>query len=320
MRKLSRVNMLLESEARTAAEERLTSILSTITNVVWSISATTYETLYLNPAAEKVYGRPAEAFYRDPALFLNIVHPEDLERVMGILPALVEKGSATLQYRILRPDGEVRWLEDKLAVAYGADKKPARFDGVATDITERKEQEAQILYIATHDVLTALPNRKLFNERLGRAIARASRNKKMMALMFCDLDQFKEANDTHGHEGGDELLVQVAARLHNSLREVDTIARIGGDEFTVITENTGYPEAEIVCKKIISILSSAFVIMGRKCHVSPSIGIALYPADAGNARDLIRCADNAMYYVKRHGRNNYRFYNAAWNARMTASG
>ena len=141
MLKQSRVDMILESETFLAAEDKLNSILATITNVVWSISAVTYETLYLNPAAEKVYGRPADAFYKDPALFLNIVHPEDRARVSEILPELIEKGSVTMQYRIIRPDGEVRWLEDKMAVAFGADRKPARFDGVATDVTIRLAAE-----------------------------------------------------------------------------------------------------------------------------------------------------------------------------------
>jgi PAS domain S-box-containing protein len=136
--------MLLESENFTAAEEKLNAILATITNVVWSISATTYETLYLNPAAEKVYGRPAAAFYQDPGLFLNSVHPEDRERVNGILPELVTKGSATIQYRIIRPDGAVRWLEDKLAVALDADGKPSRYDGVATDVTDRLAAEEKL--------------------------------------------------------------------------------------------------------------------------------------------------------------------------------
>jgi diguanylate cyclase (GGDEF)-like protein/PAS domain S-box-containing protein len=286
---------------------------------VWSISAITYETLYLNPAAEKVYGRPAAAFYQDPGLFLNSVHPEDRERVNGILPELVTKGSATIQYRIIRPDGEVRWLEDKLAVVRGPDGEPIIFGGVADDITERKVHEVQILHVATHDVLTGLPNRKLFNDRLALALARADRNKQNVALMFCDLDRFKEVNDTLGHKAGDELLKQVAARLKNSLREVDTVARIGGDEFTVIVEGVNYPEAAIVGQKIVDVLEPAIVIMAKECLVSPSVGIALYPADARDAENLIRLADTAMYYVKRHGRNNYKFYSADLDARIVAS-
>jgi PAS domain S-box-containing protein len=105
---------------------------------VWSIAADTYETLYLNPAAERIYGRTASAFYADPQLFMNIVHPEDRPRVAQLLPELIEKGTMAIQYRVVRPDGEVRWLEDNTAIARDADGRPVRFDGVASDITERR--------------------------------------------------------------------------------------------------------------------------------------------------------------------------------------
>ncbi|WGJ15952.1 PAS domain S-box protein [Methylocapsa sp. D3K7] len=124
-------------------EEKLANILATIDTAVWSIAADTFETLYLNPAAEKIYGRTASAFYADPKLFMSIVHPEDRPRVAKMLPQLIEQGTITLQYRILRPDGEERWLEDKATIAYGEGGRPVRFDGIANDITERKVREAQ---------------------------------------------------------------------------------------------------------------------------------------------------------------------------------
>jgi len=131
-------------KSRMVTEERLATILATIDNVVWSIAGDTYETLYLNPAAERIYGRTASAFYSDPKLFMNIIHPEDRPRVAQMLPELIEQGTMTIQYRIVRPNGEVRWLEDNTAIARDADGRPVRFDGVATDITERKAHEAQL--------------------------------------------------------------------------------------------------------------------------------------------------------------------------------
>ena len=125
------------------SEERLATILTTIDNAVWSIAADTYETLYLNPAAERIYGRAASAFYSDPKLFMNMVHPEDRPRIAQMLPELIEQGTMTIQYRVVRPDGEVRWLEDKTAIARDLEGRPVRFDGVASDITERKAHEAQ---------------------------------------------------------------------------------------------------------------------------------------------------------------------------------
>jgi PAS domain S-box-containing protein len=127
--------------ARAGRLRSLSTILATIDNIVWSIAADTYKTLYLSPAAGRIYGRTASAFYADPKLFMHIVHPEDRPRVAEMLPDLIEKGSMTIQYRIVRPNGEVRWLEDHTAVARDADGRPVRFDGVASDITVRKDAE-----------------------------------------------------------------------------------------------------------------------------------------------------------------------------------
>jgi PAS domain S-box-containing protein len=131
------------------SEEKLTVILATINNIVWSVAADTYKTLYLNPAAERIYGRTASAFYADPELFLNIVHPEDRPRVAQMLPEMIEKGTVTIQYRVVRPDGEVRWLEDTAAIVRDAGGRPVRFNGVASDITERKCLAAEVEYRST---------------------------------------------------------------------------------------------------------------------------------------------------------------------------
>jgi len=157
---------------RMVANKTLTGILATIDNIVWSIAADTYQTLYLNPAAERVYGRPASAFYADPKLFLNIVHPEDQPRVANMLSQLVEKGSMTIQYRVIRPDGEVRWLEDMTAIARDLEGQLVRFDGVASDITERKAREAGLaertaeLARTTQSLLEQIAERKAANERI----------------------------------------------------------------------------------------------------------------------------------------------------------
>jgi diguanylate cyclase (GGDEF)-like protein/PAS domain S-box-containing protein len=146
------------------SEEKLVSILATTDNVIWSINADTYETLYLNPAAERIYGRSASAFYADPTLFMNIVHPEDRPRVAQMLPELIEKGAMTIQYRVVRPDGEVRWLEDRPAIVRDADGRLVRFNGLASDITKRKRLTAATEYrgkllnavsIAAKELLTA---------------------------------------------------------------------------------------------------------------------------------------------------------------------
>jgi PAS domain S-box-containing protein len=188
---------------RATSPRSLTDILATIDNVVWSIAADTYKTLYLNPAAERIYGRTASAFYADPQLFMNIVHPEDRPRVAQLLPELIEKGAMTIQYRIVRPDGEVRWLEDHGAIARDAGGRPVRFDGVASDITERKAHEANVLYLATHDTLTDLPNRNLLGDRLTQDMAHAQRGGHTASVLVLGLDRFKLINDSYGHGFGD---------------------------------------------------------------------------------------------------------------------
>jgi diguanylate cyclase (GGDEF)-like protein len=165
---------------------------------------------------------------------------------------------------------------------------------------------------ATHDALTGLPNRLLFSDRLTRSMAEARRHKQMLAVMFLDLDGFKLVNDTLGHDGGDLLLRKVAERLTGCLREVDTVARMGGDEFTIILEDIKQAQdAAKVARKVLDALSKAFVLRGRELTVTASMGISLYPADGNDVETLVRQADNAMYRAKEQGRNTYHLYSDA---------
>ena len=297
------------ASVRRVAEKRLGSILETIDNVVWSISADTYETLYLNPAAERVYGRSAINFYEDPQLFLNIVHQEDRQWVTEVLPELIEKGSMTLQYRIVRPDGEIRWLEDRMAVARNAKGEPERFDGVATDITERMEHETQLNYLANHDALTDLPNRNLLDDRILQAIAQAHRGRHKFGLLLLDIDRFKNINDGYGHIFGDELLLTVAAQLHKSVRESDTVARLGGDEFVILLSPlNSHEEIYPVVRRLLNNFSLPFTIQGTELYSTISIGIAVFPADGNDMETLLKNADIAMYRTKEMGRNCFQFF------------
>jgi diguanylate cyclase (GGDEF)-like protein len=183
---------------------------------------------------------------------------------------------------------------------------------------ERKQSEERLAYLAQYDHLTGLANRALFRDRLNQALARAERNNQSMALMFLDLDHFKSINDTLGHDAGDQLLEEVAKRLKSCVRKTDTVARIGGDEFTVILEGiASNQDPIIVAQKMIDKLSTPFIVAGQEVFSGISVGITVYPDDGETARELLKYADRAMYRAKDLGCNNYQFYAADLNLRAT---
>jgi diguanylate cyclase (GGDEF)-like protein len=201
-------------------------------------------------------------------------------------------------------NGESRCLEISLVPHIGDRGKVLGCFAVATDITEHVLAEERIQRVAHHDSLTGLPNRLLFNDRLDQAISFAKRASRQFALLFLDLDRFKRVNDTLGHTAGDELLKGVAARIRQQVRESDTVARVGGDEFTVILSDVARREdAEIIAKKIIAAVAAPFQLGSPKqsVDIGTSIGIALYPADARDADALVKAADAAMYSAKQVG-------------------
>ena len=184
--------------------------------------------------------------------------------------------------------------------------------GIARDITARKQAEAIILHQAYHDVLTKLPNRLLFQDRLGQALLQSKRNGTELAAMFIDLDRFKHVNDTLGHDKGDALLLQVSARLKSCLRKGDTLARQGGDEFTVVLPDLHVrDDARRVADKFLECLNLPFDLDGHEVRISASIGIAVYPHDGDTINELMRRADVAMYYIKSQGKNGQAFYTEA---------
>ena len=178
-------------------------------------------------------------------------------------------------------------------------------------ITRLKQTNEQIIHLAHHDALTGLPNRILFQDRLNQALAKARRDKESIAVLFLDLDGFKLINDTHGHNIGDALLRESAKRILSCVRDADTVARMGGDEFTVILSNANSPKStDRVVSKIVESIADPFVLNGKSCNVSVSIGIALYPEHGETSEQLVKIADAAMYLAKQAGKNCYRFAEA----------
>ena len=224
-----------------------------------------------------------------------------------------KRAAFQLEHRVQTSSGEWRWIETRgQVVQRDAEGRAVRISGTNADITERKVADDRILHLATHDPLTDLPNRFLFDDRLSQAIARAQREKTRLAVLFIDLDRFKTVNDSLGHPVGDALLREVAKRLNSILRDGDTLARPGGDEFILLIPSFSATSGRmIVAERILNVLAQPFEIEGNELHVTCSIGVAIYPNDGADAAELLKNADSAMYKAKDEGRNNIQFFTSS---------
>ncbi|TFW10283.1 EAL domain-containing protein [Oxalobacteraceae bacterium OM1] len=297
-----------------ATEEKLSSILDSIDNVVWSADENRF--LYLNSVVEKMYGRPVSAFYRRRDLWFEAVHPEERMQVRRAHAGLARQPTFTQEYRIVRPDGSVRWVEERARAIRDRNGRLLRIDGIVIDISERKAYEARIEYLADHDALTGLANRNLLGDRITQAMAQARRSGTMLALLFLDLDRFKGVNDSFGHALGDALLLEVSSRLAHAVREGDTVARQGGDEFIILLTGVQRPQdVTAVAYKIFDTFSQPFHIGNHELFVSTSIGATLYPTDGDDMQTLLRNADTAMYRAKEERGNAFQFYSREMSIR-----
>jgi len=411
--------------------ERFESILANMRDAVWSVSPDGGKVLFVNRVVEHIYGRKPEAFYADPELRMSAVHPDDRAWVRARFADLFQGAGFDAVYRIVRSDGEVRWVHDIGYAVTDAAGRRTRLDGITRDVTAEKQIEAelrlaqaafentaegivitdadtriiavnrgftaitgysesdligktprlwqskrhngdlykelwaairtggqwrgelwnrrkngeifpaienvsairdrdgkilnyvavlsdisgikqfeeQLFQLAHHDALTHLPNRLLFTDRVDHALSRAHRENHRLAVLFIDLDRFKNINDSLGHAVGDQLLCEVASRLTAAVRENDTVARLGGDEFVIALERIGTADgAAVFAEALVGALGEPIRIDEHELFVTPSIGISIYPDDAKSTEDLVRHADAAMYHAKRLGRNRFQFY------------
>jgi diguanylate cyclase (GGDEF)-like protein/PAS domain S-box-containing protein len=293
------------------SEQRLESILNSLQEMVWSISPVSFEALYINPAAEKIYGRPLSAFFNNPKLWFEAIHEEDRLKVETTYHNVLEKGCCEIDYRIVRPDGEIRWLSDRSQVICDDRGLPIRIDGISEDITERKRTEQQLVRDALYDVLTGLPNRSLFMNRLENALQKLKRHADyVFALLFIDLDRFKIINDSLGHGIGDRLLIAIARLLESCLRSTDTVARLGGDEFTILLDGAiDIADATHIADRIGQKLLAPIDLDGHTVFTSASIGLVFSSHHYEHAADLLRDADIAMYRAKASGKARYTIFN-----------
>lgn len=258
--------------------------------------------------------------------FLGRVHPTDRSAVEERFQQCRHDHQAcSIEYRIVLDGARERYVLTEAHAVPGESGRVARIEGTSQDITDRRRIEAEIRHLAYHDGLTGLVNRSFFHELLTQSRFQARQKSARLALLFVDLDDFKEINDTLGHTGGDQLLKSVAERLISSTRRADCVGRLegqggarigrfGGDEFTVLLTDVGDARgAELVARRVIERLAEPFVVQGQEVTVGASIGITLWPDDADEVDELLRNGDTAMYHAKRQGKNRFQFYSQSMN-------
>jgi diguanylate cyclase (GGDEF)-like protein/PAS domain S-box-containing protein len=321
LRSSQAVEDLRRSEAKLTNAQRLAQLAS------WERDLDSNE-LECSEEFYRIFGLRRQAFGGTYESFLRCVHREDRESIREAFDrACRERTSCEIDHRIVRSDGTERIVHQQAEVTADESGKPMRMIGTIQDITERKRAEEQIRFLAQYDTLTGLPNRTLFKEELDLALARARRHRRLVAILFLDLDRFKRINDTFGHSGGDLLLREVADRLLNLLRKTDSVARpqwgepdalvarLGGDEFIILlSEIARVQDAAKVARRVVEALAEPFALNRQDVVATTSVGIALYPFDGDDADTLLKNADTAMYHAKDHGRNNYQFYTESMNA------
>lgn len=296
-------------------EQRFRQLTDNIEEVMWIANPENNEILYISPAYETVWGRSCKSLYEAPLSFLDAIHPDDKPRVLQALERQVS-GDYNAEYRVIRPDGSLRWVTDRGYPLRNEQGEVFRVVGIAQDITARKMAEARIEHLATRDPLTDLPNRYLLDDRIGQSLLQAQHKQERFAVLFIDLDNFKTINDSLGHSVGDTLLQDISRRIEVCLGKEDTLSRTGGDEFVALVKGLKRArQIAHVAHKILTAVSQPSQIKGHTLITSCSIGISIYPNDGTDVDTLLRNADTAMYHAKSSGRRNFQFFSPEMNAR-----
>jgi diguanylate cyclase (GGDEF)-like protein/PAS domain S-box-containing protein len=309
-----RAQLERERGALRESEERFRQMAEAIGDVFWLGDPQRQVALYLSPAFERIFRMPVATVYADWRIWLDHVHEDDREAVRVRMndPVLTD---FELEFRVCPPGYETRYVLMRVYVVRDGAGGDVRRAGVIQDVTERKAQEARIEHLAYHDSLTGLPNRAMLMDRLAQALSQAQRLDQQVAVLFIDLDRFKLVNDSLGHAVGDQLLQEIARRLKATLRENDTVARVGGDEFQVVACNVaGSVDAARIAEKLMRTLGEPFVLEDQELHVTASLGVSLFPRDGASGELLLKYADTALYEAKGEGRNAYRFFSPEMNA------
>lgn len=267
--------------------------------------------VYVSRNIERI-GVRQQDLLADPLLYRSLIHPEDRERVIAALELLRQRegGPGRIEFRMATPDSAaVRWFECSYAPVRDDARRLLEIEGMLIDISERKSAEASIAQLARTDPLTGLANRMTFSDHLRQAFASAQRGGRSFAVLYLDLDRFKEVNDTLGHHAGDRLLQEAGRRLRDVTREIDLVARLGGDEFAIVQAGIDDSTAAgTLAEKLIEIVSAPYVIDGNELRIGVSIGVSLHDSHTSDPDALLMQADQALYRAKHAGRGQYRFH------------
>jgi diguanylate cyclase (GGDEF)-like protein/PAS domain S-box-containing protein len=310
------------AEVRMVKNEAAHATLDSMVEGVLRTDTRTHIT-YLNRIAEKMSGWPREeALGRPIADVLRIIDAVSGATVSNEVESMLQEDKNTRapgysSSVLIQRDGCERGIENTVALTHDQDGDVTGAVVAFHDVSAARIKSLEMAHLAHHDVLTNLPNRILFNDRLTQALSLAERQGKQLALMFVDLDHFKKINDSLGHEVGDKLLQSIAGRLVACMRRTDTVCRLGGDEFVILLSQVEHAEdAAVSARNVLRALSKPHIINNKSLDIHVSVGVSTYPDDGGNAETLISKADTAMYEAKRQGRNNYQFFRPDMQARL----
>jgi diguanylate cyclase (GGDEF)-like protein/PAS domain S-box-containing protein len=305
-------------EALLESEERYKLAANGANDGLWDWNLRTGE-IYFSPRWKSMLGYEDHEIGNLPEEWFSRLHPDDQLRVKNDIDAHLAGHTPHFEneHRMRDKDGEYRWMLCRGIAVRDSAGIATRAAGSQTDITVRKAAEKELFFNAFHDSLTGLPNRALFLDRLDRAIRRSARREEFnFAVLFLDLDRFKVINDSLGHNAGDQLLISIARRLESCLRPGDTIARMGGDEFTLLVEDVMQPsDATRVAERVLDEISRPFMLKGQEVFTSGSIGIALGGSGYEHPEELLRDADTAMYKAKSMGKRRYAIFDTPMHAR-----
>jgi diguanylate cyclase (GGDEF)-like protein/PAS domain S-box-containing protein len=296
-------------------EKRLQDLLDGIDAVVWEAD-TDMRFTFVSHQAQGMLGYPLARWTQEPDFWREIILPEDRESTVGELLAQINAGrSHEMDYRVRTADGGIVWIHGRVSMVREKDDGIIGLRGLMVDITALKDAEKRLVRLASYDELTGLPNRSLLQDRLRQAMVQADRSGGMVALLYLDLDRFKNINDSLGHDVGDGVLQTAAGRLIGILSEVDTVARSGGDEFMILLPDIDRIEdITLVANNAIQALAHPFTIGEHELFVTVSVGISVYPRDGKDVQTLLKDADAAMYRAKEGGKNRFEFFTGEMNA------